>query len=92
MLNQVVLVGKIHSLPTMEDKTLMVEVDQQFQNSDGSYEKMIFPIKLWYGITKETISRYRIGTFVGIKGRLEMCDNEIVIAAERVSYITPADP
>ena len=91
MLNQVVLVGKIHALPAIGDKTMMVEVDQQFQSSDGTYEKMIFPVKLWYGITMETIGHYSIGTYVGIKGRLEMCDNRIIIAAERVSYIVPGD-
>ena len=54
MLNQIVLVGRVIQLPEIRETpsgakvaTLHLEVDRNFRNSHGEYEKDIFNVTLW---------------------------------------------
>ena len=75
-MNQCLLVGKVTELPEMKETTtghkvatMLVEVERNFMNSDGIYEKDIFKVDLWRSLAEQTCSIVKVGSLVGIKGR-----------------------
>jgi single-stranded DNA-binding protein len=90
MLNQIVIVGKIASMPNMtaDEPTVLVEIDRSFKNSHGNYETDIIPVHLWRGMIENVNDTCQVGSLIGIKGRIAM-DNEIVtLIGEKFSVLT----
>ena len=78
MLNQIVLVGKVVELPTLRETSggskvanLLLEVDRNFKNSHGEYEKDLILCTLWRGVAESAIAVCEIGSLVGVKGRVQ---------------------
>ncbi len=105
MLNQIVLVGRVIQLPEIRETpsgakvaTLQLEVDRNFRNSHGEFERDVFSITLWRGVAETTISVCEVGSLVGIKGRIqansyENKDQKLIhsfeVIAEKVSFLHP---
>jgi single-strand DNA-binding protein len=103
MLNQIVLVGRVIQLPEIRETssgakvaTLHLEVDRNFRNSHGEYEKDIFNVTLWRGVAETTIAVCEVGSLVGIKGRIQANSFETKeqkpfyyceVIAEKVSFL-----
>jgi single-strand DNA-binding protein len=103
MLNQIVLVGRVIQLPEIRETpsgakvaTLHLEVDRNFRNSHGEYEKDNFSVTLWRGVAETTISVCEVGSLVGIKGRIQANTFETKdqkqfhtceVIAEKVSFL-----
>lgn len=99
MLNNVVIVGKLHKVPIKNkskyDNELIIEVQRSYLNVDGFYDVDYFKCVLWDGISKNLIDYCKVGDIVTIKGRLEseFSKNEVVevismrIVAERVVFL-----
>ncbi len=91
MVNQVVLVGCIYSNKELK-QTLQfngdcyIELNRNFQNNDGQYQKERFKVRLWRGI-HDTLREYPDGSLVCLKGRLENNDDEIIVVAEKITMI-----
>lgn len=105
MLNQIVLVGRIKEMPIVKETTagnkvanLLIEVDRNFRNSLGEFEKDLIMCTLWRGVAESTIQVCEIGALIGIKGRLvansfETKDQKpfyyCEVVAEKVSFLQP---
>lgn len=91
MVNQVVLVGYIYSDKELK-QTLQfngdcyIELNRNFQDVDGQYQKERFKVRLWRGM-HDTIREDAEGSLVCLKGRLENDNNEVIIVAEKITII-----
>jgi len=105
MLNQVVLVGRVSSLPILKDTStgvklaeMVVEVDRNFKNTQGELEVDLIQCTLWRGLAETAVEQCAVGTLVGIKGRLQANSFETKesnlfryceVIAEKISFLTP---
>lgn len=103
MLNQIGLVGRVKELPvsrqTSQGNTvaqLLLEVDRNFKNADGSLSTDVFQVTLWRGIAETCLNVCQIGTVLAIRGRLQanVYQNDesrkfynAEVIAEKVSFI-----
>lgn len=104
MLNQCVLVGRVKELPIIKKTangvktaSLLLDVDRSFKNSNGEIEVDTFNVILWRGIAEECIEICRLGSIIGIRGRLAAnvhhASNETTyynaeIIAEKLSFLS----
>lgn len=101
-MNDCVLVGRMKSLPEVKTSskgtsvaTLLVDVDRNFKNADGSLTTDTFAVTLWRGAAEEASSRGYVGAKVAIKGRLNGKAYEsdgktfynVEIVAEKMEYL-----
>ena len=86
MSNSVLLVGKLAS--KIKDNTFILAVNRTFKNVDGEYEKDLIPIEVWEGIIKNVKEYCSEGDIMGVKGRLQMKDNKIVVIAEKITFLS----
>lgn len=103
MLNQLVLVGKVVESPVLNETNegtkfarLLIEVERNFKNSDGEYEKDLVQCILWRGIAESAVDACFVGSLIGVKGRIQSNiimskDNKpfynCEIIAEKISYL-----
>lgn len=92
MLNQIVIVGRLTSNPTTigERKVcnITLAVPRSFKNIDGEYETDFIPCTLFEGIAENTSKFCNKGDLIGIKGRLQITDNNIEVIAEKVTFLS----
>lgn len=105
MLNQIVLVGKVVELPEVRETSsgnkvanLLLEVDRNYRNAQGEYDKDLIMCTLWRGVAETASNVCQIGSLVGVKGRVqansfETKDNRpfyyCEVVAEKVSFLHP---
>ena len=95
MLNQIVLVGRIANDLKLKQEENGVEysefklaVPRAFKNADGEYETDFVPIQTFKGVAKSTVEYCKIGDVIGVKGRLQIEDKKLVIAVEKISFLS----
>lgn len=104
MLNQVVLVGRMTSNPSVLETengkkytVINLAVQRAFKNQDGIYETDFIRCILWNGIASNTCEFCKTGDVIGIKGRLQNRiyenNNEETkyiteVIAERVTFLS----
>ncbi len=107
MLNQVVLVGKVKTLPILKETStgvklaeMLIEVERNYKNAQGIFDTDTLQCTLWRGLAEEAVNDCVIGTLVGIKGRLQgnhfenKEGNPIYysdVIAEKISYLHASD-
>jgi single-stranded DNA-binding protein len=94
MLNQVVLVGRIHRI---EDNTFMnagiklvMSVPRSVKNKEGVYPVDYITVQLKDSMANNMLEHCKAGDVVGIKGALQ-CENEydtVIINAEKVTFLS----
>ncbi|MCF0109278.1 MAG: single-stranded DNA-binding protein [Erysipelotrichaceae bacterium] len=105
MINQCVLVGRIHELPEKKVSSsgtvyasFIMECEKQFRNADGEIPKEYFRIQLWRGLAETCCDTCTKGAIVAIKGRLQANNYESEkgntvyscdIVAEKISFLVP---
>lgn len=95
MLNNIVLVGRIvNDLEIKENENgvkqvnMVLAIPRNFKNANGEYETDFIPVVIYKGIA-ENVSEYcKKGDIVGIKGRIQMQDNNIQIISEKVTFLS----
>ncbi len=103
MLNQIVLVGKVVELPEIRETAsgnkvanLLLEVDRNYRNVHGEFDKDLIMCTLWRGVAESASTVCKIGSLVGVKGRLQANsfdtkDNRpfyyCEVVAEKVSFL-----
>ena len=97
MLNQVVLVGRIAKEPKLVDLgddrkecNLKVAIQRQYKNEDGIYETDFVSCILYKGMAENVTDYCRQGDLIGIKGRLETKNDELVLVADKVTFLSSA--
>lgn len=94
MLNQVVLVGRITENPKLKQledirgARITLAVQRSYKNSEGVYDTDFIPIQLWNGIAENTCEYCKKGDIVGVKGRLEFKNNQIIVVAEKLTFLS----
>ena len=77
MLNHVVLIGRIHTMP-QESKdengarkySFQLEVERPFKESDGTFKNDYFIITPWRGVADQMKDLCMENEIIGVKGRL----------------------
>lgn len=86
MLNIITLVGRISNQD--KDKEITLACPRNEKNEEGIYETDFINVKL-QGSIWESVSEYcRVGDMIGVKGRLETLDNQLIVKAEKVSFLS----
>lgn len=87
-MNNVILVGRITSF---EGNEVTVSITRNYKNEDGIYMSDSIPVWLSANIGEKMKEFCRIGDVIGVKGRLEN-RGEVVVMAEKVSFVSPKKP
>ena len=90
MLNEVILAGRIVELPPLAagSNELFCQMRIAVRRSAlEPEEETVFPVRIWKGLASVANEKYQLGTAVAIRGRLDICEDAIVIIAERVLFI-----
>ena len=87
MLNQCVLVGRVMEL-LPESNLMKIAVSRAYKNENGEYDTDIIAIHIFGGIAKNTCEYCSKGDVVGVKGRLENRDSEMIIVADKISFLS----
>ena len=85
MLNQAVVVGRIHY---MEQGILTLAVPRSYKNVDGEYETDYINVTLMGSIGKNVLEYCKNGDLVGVKGRLQGGLNTMSLVAEKVTFLS----
>ena len=89
MLNQVVLVGRITEIPETEEKNkIIISVPRAFKNSDGEYDVDFIPVQLFKPLNESVKEYLTTGDLVGVKGRLQVIDKELLVVAEKLTFLS----
>ena len=94
MLNQIILVGRLVSTKmqeTDEDNIkaiITLAVPRSFKNSEGIYETDFIPCVLFESVAKNTSEWCQKGDVIGIRGRIQINDNNIQIIGEKVTFLS----
>lgn len=95
MLNQVILVGRLsHDLEIKEIEEnkkgldIVLAVPRSFKNSDGIYETDSINCKVFGDMSNSVLEYCKKGDLLGVKGRLQVVDNNMVVIAERVTFLS----
>ena len=94
MLNNVILVGRISSLPTAEEVGIVTKftlaTSRSYKNTEGLYETDFIPIVVGGENMAKSLTDYcKVGDMVGVKGRIETTPlNEIKIIADRLTFLS----
>ncbi|MBE6116899.1 MAG: hypothetical protein E7187_08785 [Erysipelotrichaceae bacterium] len=97
MINQTIIVGRLKTLPEnftkdpLKYSEIRIEVERSYRDNRGQPLSDIFKVILWRGISDITAEKYPVGSIIAVRGRLESENGEIVIMAERVSFISSND-
>ena len=86
MMNTLMLIGRV--VKELQDDKIVIATNRTTKNENGEYETDFFPITLWQGI-KEQVKEYcKKGCLVGIRGKLQTKDGEILIIAEKMTFLS----
>lgn len=89
MLNQVVLVGRITSIPEEEKKDkIIIAVPRAYKNADGEYENDFITIQLFKSLSENAFEYLTTGDLVGVKGRLQTKDDKVIVCAEKLTFLS----
>lgn len=97
MLNQVVLVGRLSDeikIEELEDGKkscrIVLAVPRSFKNENGEYETDFIDCQLWHGIAENTKEYCKKGDVIGVRGRLQVIEHNLVVVAEKVTFLSTA--
>ncbi len=95
MLNQVILVGRLsHDLELKEieeskkELDFILEVQRRLKNSDGVYETDFINCKVYADMTSEISEYCKKGDMIGVRGHLQIIDNNMLVVGEKVSFLS----
>lgn len=81
MLNQVVLLGR---LVECKKESIIIKVPRNYKNNQGIYDTDLIEIYL----SESNYNEFKIDDLLGVKGRVETKDNQIIIIGDRITFLT----
>lgn len=89
MHNMIYLIGRINNEYEFKDNKVEMEISvpRAFKNEEGIYEVDIIPVRLFNTIAEHTAEYCKKGDLIGIKGRLQTLDNQLVVVADKISFL-----
>ncbi len=98
MLNHVVLIGKVYSMPIEKKNkkgsreiSFVLQIERPFTESDGSYQFDYVKVCPWKGIAEQMKELCTVGSMVAVKGRFHCSSvdaKDVVVIAEHISFIS----
>jgi len=89
MNNNVVLIGRIANMRKEENNNIItIAVPEYQKNSNGEYDVNFIDCLLSIGIAEPTTEYCKTGDLIGIKGKLKSKDKNIIVFAERLTFLT----
>jgi len=95
MLNQVIIVGRLVNNPEVQEnengnKSIIITlaIPRTYKNINGEYDTDFITCKLWEGIAKNAEEFLNKGDLVGVRGRLESKEKEIIVIAEKITFLS----
>ena len=85
MLNQVVLLGR---LVECKKESIIIKVPRNYKNNQGIYDTDLIEIYLSESNYNELKKYTKVGDLLGVKGRVETKDNQIIIIADKTTFLT----
>ena len=85
MLNQCILVGRIKEL---HEGNIVIAVPRAYKNEEGAYDTDMIKVAI-EGKVNESVNEFcNKDDIVGIKGRIEALDDNMIIKAEKVTFLS----
>lgn len=93
MLNQAVICGRLTDNPVINKNEkgkikITLAIPRNYKNAEDIYETDFITCELWTGIAETVTKQCKKGDILGIKGRLETKDNQLILIAEKVSFLS----
>lgn len=88
-MNQIILVGRITEI---NDNGVTIGVTRAYKNANGEYETDFIPIRLFNNILTTTKEYTRLGDIIGVKGRLETHNTQLIVVADKVTFLSSSNP
>ncbi len=88
MHNMVYLIGRLSNDIKQEDSIMTLAVTRAFKNLEGIYETDFIPVKLYGQMLKNTIEYIKKGDLIGVKGRLQEENGQLIVIADKISFLT----
>ena len=91
MLNQLVLAGRIVNIPTEKEEKgtkITISVSRNYKNIEGIYETDNIDIMLYEQMVSNVLEYCKQGDLIGVRGRVETKDNNLIIIADKITYLT----
>lgn len=90
-MNQIVLVGRLTKIDESltEEKRLnfTLAVNRNYKNEEGIYETDFIKCKCFHNIAENTLEYCKIGDLIGIKGQLQNEDKNMIVLADRITFL-----
>ena len=78
MFNEVILIGQLADKPYMRETqqgirmaTMVLRIERPYRNNLGVRETDLINCVLWRGIAHQVVDNCDVGSFIGVKGRLQ---------------------
>ena len=85
MLNQVALIGTLSGKSILSANSPDKTPYKIFVKMDNGEEIAIY---IWGALADVITERYAIGTLLGVKGNLKVYNGELIVVAEKISFMT----
>lgn len=82
---------KIMGANDKEFTEINLAVPSNFKNEYGEYETDFIRVKLFDNIATSTTEYCKRGDLIGVKGRIENKGSELVLIAEKVTYLSASN-
>ena len=97
MLNQIVMVGRLKSInfrgytDGTSKATIKLDVQRPTKDENGEYGSDLITITLKDNFATQVKEYCTTGDLIGIKGRLAIENNKMVINTERITFLSSKD-
>lgn len=88
MHNMVYLIGRLSTDMKENDSSIKLAVTRQFKNENGEYETDFVDVKLIGAMLENTIKYIKKGDLIGVKGRLQVENEQLIVIADKLSFLT----
>lgn len=104
MFNEVIIIGRLANKPILRATqngvkmaTAIIQVERPYRNNLGIRENDFINCILWKGIAQQVIDNCQVGSFIGVKGRIQSRsyendeNNSVTTFEVKVEYISFLD-
>lgn len=90
MHNIVYLIGRLTNIEEIEERKIIttLEVQKTLINEEGKYETDLIPCVLYSNMAIHTKEYCVLGDLIGVKGRLEINDNKMIVVADKITFLS----
>ena len=88
MHNMVYLIGRLSTDIKETDSSINLAITRQYKNENGEYETDFVDVKLFGAMLENTIKYIKKGDLIGVKGRLQVENNQLIVIADKLSFLT----